>query len=165
MMKTKTLTPFLAVSGQIGETDIGSLASRGFQTIINNRPDAEGEGQPSSDELEKAARRHGMDYRHIPVVPGQLTNEKVAEFAATMEEVKGPVLAFCRTGNRSASLWALTEARNLDPELILKTASEAGYDLNGLRPRLDELAGATAPPPRQGHSGKSADVVAGPVVR
>jgi sulfide:quinone oxidoreductase len=158
MMETKTLTPFLAVSGQIGEDDIGSLASRGYHTIINNRPDEEEEGQPSSDELENAARRHGMEYRHIPVVSGQLTDEKVAAFAATLEEVRGPVLAFCRTGNRSVSLWALSEARHLDPEAILKTVSEAGYDLNGLRPRLDEVAGATAPP-RQGHRGKSADVV------
>jgi sulfide:quinone oxidoreductase len=166
MMEAKTLTPFLAVSGQTSETDIGSLAARGYQSIINNRPDAEEEGQPSSEELEKAARRHGMDYRHIPVVPGQLTNGKVAEFAAAMEEVQGPVLAFCRTGNRSVSLWALSEARHLEPEVILKTAAEAGYDLSGLRPRLDELAGATAPPPRQGQSGKSAAVdFAGPVVR
>lgn len=141
MMETKTLTPFLAVSGQINEGDIGSLSSLGYHTIINNRPDGEDEGQPSSDQLEKAVQRHGMDYRHIPITPGQLTDEKVEEFAAAMSDVKGPVLAFCRTGNRSASLWALSEARHLDPDVIVMTASRAGYDLSGLRPRLDEIAG------------------------
>lgn len=158
-MDTKTLTPFLAVSGQIDAGDIGSLASRGFHTIINNRPDGEGEGQPSSLELEVAARGHGMDYRYIPVVPGQLTDEKVAEFAAAMSEVRGPALAFCRTGNRAASLWALTEARHLDPQVILRTTADAGFDLSGLGARLDALAGAGTPPPRQGRPGKSADVV------
>lgn len=160
MMETKTLTPFLAVSGQIDKGDIGSLSSLGYHTIINNRPDGESEGQPSSGELEKAAQRHGMDYRHIPITPGQLTDDKVEEFAAAMSDVKGPVLAFCRTGNRSASLWALSEARHLDPNVILMTVSKAGYDLSGLRPRLDEIAGSgSPPPPRQGHRGQSADVV------
>jgi sulfide:quinone oxidoreductase len=159
-METKTLTPFLAVSGQIDAGDIGSLASRGFRTIINNRPDGEGNGQPSSDELEKAAGRLGMAYRHIPIVPGHLTDENVAEFAATMDEVKGPALAFCRTGNRSASLWALNEARHLDPDAILKTTAAAGYDLNGLRSRLDAIAGsATSPPSPQRGRGNTADVV------
>lgn len=141
-MDTKTLTPFLSVSGQIDEGDIGLLASRGFHTIINNRPDGEGEGQPSSAELEQAARRHGMDYRHIPIVPGQLTDDNADAFGAAMAEVRGPVLAFCRTGNRSVSLWALTEARHLDPDVILKTTAEAGYDLRGLRDRLEAIAGA-----------------------
>lgn len=141
-MEIKNLTPFLAVSGQITQGDIGTLAMRGYHTIINNRPDEEGEEQPSSDELERAARRHGLDYRHIPVVPGQLTDEKVAEFAAAMNEVKAPVLAFCRTGNRSASLWALNEAHHLDPDAILKTTQQAGYDLHGLRARLDAVAEA-----------------------
>lgn len=159
-METKTLTPFLSVSGQIDGRDIGSLASRGFHTIINNRPDGEGEGQPSSAELEQAARRHGMDYHYIPIVPGQLTDEKAAVFGAAMAEVKGPVLAFCRTGNRSASLWALSEARHLDPAVILRTTTEAGYDLHGLSDRLDAIAGAAAPtPPRQGQRGDHADVV------
>ncbi len=154
MMDAKTLTPFLAVSGQIGEGDIGSLAALGYHTIVNNRPDGEGEGQPSSDDLEKAALRHGMEYRYIPIAPGQLTDDRVAEFAATMGEVKGPVLAFCRTGNRSASLWALSEARHLDPDVILKSTADAGYDLQGLRSRLDAVAGAAIPPPlRQGHRG------------
>ena len=141
-METKTLTPSLSVSGQIEPDDIGSLASRGYRAIINNRPDGEGEGQPRSDELEQAARRHGMDYRHIPIVPGQLTDDKVAEFAAAMDEVKGPALAFCRTGNRSAAMWALAEARNRDADSILKSAEAAGYDLKGLRPRLESIRGA-----------------------
>ena len=157
-MEIKNLTPFLAVSGQIDPGEVGALASRGYHTIVNNRPDGEAEGQPSSDELEQAARRHGMDYRHIPITPGLLTEDKVAEFAAAMDEVKGPVLAFCRTGNRSASLWALSEARHLDPDVILRTTKQAGYDLHGLRSRFDAIAGATAPP-RQAQRGKSADVV------
>ena len=38
------------------------------------------------------------------------------------------------------NLWALTQAGIRDPEETLKIAAGAGYDLSGLRPRLEEKA-------------------------
>jgi sulfide:quinone oxidoreductase len=64
------------------------------------------------------------------------------------------VLAFCRTGTRSTTVWALGEAWHLDPDAILRAAASAGYDLEGLRPRLETrarigaLRAAAAAPPR-----------------
>lgn len=136
-MKIAKLTPFLSVSPQIAETDFGALAAQGFRAVINNRPDGEAEDQPASAQLAAAARRVGLAYRHVPVVSGSITDDDVAAFAQALDEVKAPVLAFCRTGTRSTMLWALAEARHLDPEAILATAAEAGYDLGALRPRLD----------------------------
>jgi sulfide:quinone oxidoreductase len=136
-MKIAKLTPFLAVSPQIAEADLGALAAQGFRAVINNRPDGEAEDQPGSAALSAAAGRVGLEYRHVPVVSGKITDDDVAAFAQALDEVKGPVLAFCRTGTRSTTLWALAEARHLDPEAILATAAEAGYDLAALRPRLD----------------------------
>jgi sulfide:quinone oxidoreductase len=148
MQQLRRLTPFLSVSPQISEADIGTLATRGYHAIINNRPDNEGEGQPASAVLAAAAARHGIDYRHIPVVSGQVTDADIAAFRQAMSELKGPVLAFCRTGTRSTTLWALTEAAHLDPAVIIGSAADAGYDLNPLRPRLEALwqAGAGAAP-------------------
>ncbi|MBL8707981.1 MAG: TIGR01244 family phosphatase [Rhodospirillaceae bacterium] len=139
MENMRRLTPFLTVSPQISEADVGTLAARGFRSIINNRPDNEGEGQPASAALEAAATRHGLAYRHIPVVSGSVTEADVAAFRAAMAELRGPAFAFCRTGTRSTTLWALTEAPRLDPAVIIGTAADAGYDLNPLRPRLDTL--------------------------
>jgi sulfide:quinone oxidoreductase len=136
-MKIAKLTPFLAVSPQIAEADLGALAAQGFRAVINNRPDREAENQPESAALAAAAARVGLDYRHVPVVSGKITDDDVAAFAQALEGVKGPVLAFCRTGTRSTTLWALAEARHLDPEVILTTAAGAGYDLAALKPRLD----------------------------
>jgi sulfide:quinone oxidoreductase len=136
-MKIAELTPFLAVSPQIAEADLGALAAQGFQAVINNRPDGEAEDQPESAALAAAAGRVGLEYRRVPVVSGKITDEDVASFAQALDEVKGPVLAFCRTGTRSTTLWALAEARHLAPEAILATAAEAGYDLAALKPRLD----------------------------
>jgi sulfide:quinone oxidoreductase len=149
-MKIAKLTPFLAVSPQIAEADLGALAAQGFRTVINNRPDSEAEDQPASATLAAAAERVGLDYRHVPAISGKITDDDVAAFAEALDQVKGPVLAFCRTGTRSTTLWALAEARHLDPAVILTTAAEAGYDLAALKPRLDvrwrtaELAGSPA---------------------
>jgi sulfide:quinone oxidoreductase len=136
-MKIAKLTPFLAVSPQIAEADFGALAAQGFRAVINNRPDGEAEDQPSSAALAAAAGRVGLEYRHVPVVSGKITDDDVAAFAQVLDEVKGPVLAFCRTGTRSTTLWALDEARHLDPGAILAAAAESGHDLAAFKPRLD----------------------------
>jgi sulfide:quinone oxidoreductase len=151
-VQIKQLTPFLHVSPQITEAELGVLAAQGFRSVINNRPDDEGEGQPASAALAAAAEGLGLAYRHIPVVSGQVTDADVTYFAEALGELQGPVLAFCRTGTRSTTLWALGEAWHLDPAVILRTAAAAGYDLEGLRPRLETrartgaLRAAAAPP-------------------
>ena len=75
----------------------------------------------------------------LSVKSGQLTDEDVEEFADLLASVEGPVLAFCRTGTRSITLWALNEAKHVSPKAILAAAQEAGYDLSGLEPRLNEV--------------------------
>jgi uncharacterized protein (TIGR01244 family) len=58
-----------------------------------------------------------------------------------LEGAGGPVFAFCRSGTRSCNLWALARARMGDaPDELIEKGAGAGYDLNGLRPLLDQLA-------------------------
>lgn len=104
-MNVAWLNTQLAVSPQIQLSDIDNLRAQGFRMIINNRPDAEAPGQPSSDALEREAIRLGLRYVYIPIIPGEITDHDVAEFARAVAEADGPVLAFCRTGNRSTQLW------------------------------------------------------------
>lgn len=104
-MDLNHLSPTFATAPQLQPSDIADLAAAGFKGIINNRPDNEGPDQPGSPELEAEAKRHGLFYRHIPVVPGQATDADARAFAAALDEADGPVVAFCRTGNRAAALW------------------------------------------------------------
>jgi uncharacterized protein (TIGR01244 family) len=104
------LSDRVAMAAQVTPGDIPCLAASGFVGIINNRPDGEAPGQPCSLELETEARRHGLAYWHVPVVPGGMTEKDVRAFAAALDEAGGPVLAFCRTGNRSAGLWKAAQA-------------------------------------------------------
>lgn len=137
-MDIKTIAPDLSVSPQIMPQDVGVAAGQGFRSIIVNRPDGEAADQPDHQQILEAARRHGLDVRYIPVIPGQLTDDDVTAFTGAMQELPAPTLAFCRTGTRSATLWALSQAGHLSTDAILKTTTAAGYDLSGLRTRLEE---------------------------
>ncbi|WP_394374659.1 TIGR01244 family sulfur transferase [Stutzerimonas frequens] len=147
MQTIKRLTPFLSVAAQLQPTDMALLAGSGFRCAINNRPDNEGEGQPSSEAIRQAAEASGLEYHHLPVISGQIGDADVAAFRALLGRIKGPALAFCRTGTRSASLWALAEAHHLDPQVLLQTARQADYDLSGLLPRLEQYWQSTADEP------------------
>ena len=136
---TKPLDEGLAVCSFVSPEDLPRLA-REFRTIINNRPDAEEPGQPTSADIEQAARRLGLEYVHIPVVPGQISDDQVAAFGKALGEKPGPVLAFCKTGTRAASLWALSRASEHGGDQVLAAAKQAGFDLQGLKPRLEATA-------------------------
>jgi sulfide:quinone oxidoreductase len=163
MARFAKLTPSYSVSAQITEADVGAAAAQGFKAIINNRPDGEAEEQPPSSDIAAAAKRHGIEYRHIPVISGKLKGADVDAMRAALDELKGPVLAFCRTGTRSTTLWALVHAPRIAPDAILATAEGAGYDLSGLREKLEDAYEGheeqpdSAKEPR--HAGASYDVV------
>lgn len=136
MADIRTLTPDLAVAPQIDLADLAAIKQAGFRTVINNRPDGESPGQPASAEVEAEAVRLGLAYRSVPVVSGAMTMDDVAAFDAALSETDAPALAFCRSGTRSATLWAFTQAGARSPDEILSIASAAGYDLSGMKPYL-----------------------------
>jgi sulfide:quinone oxidoreductase len=105
IMEFTRVSEQLATAPQVRPEDLREIAAAGFVGIINNRPDAEAPDQPTALDLEAEAKKVGLDYWHVPVVPGAMTDTEVRAFAAALEKASGPVLAFCRTGNRSAALW------------------------------------------------------------
>ncbi len=107
MTEYKQLSPNLAVRPQVKPAEIGELAAQGYKGIINARPDDEEPGQPKSAELEAEAKRHGLAYTHIPVVPGQASAEDGQRFAEALRQCDGKVVSFCRSGARAAGLWEM----------------------------------------------------------
>jgi uncharacterized protein (TIGR01244 family) len=126
------VTDDFSVAPQIGAADLEAAAKAGFRLVINNRPDQEQPGQPSSAEIAAAAAAVGLDYLYVPVRGGP-TLEQVEAVADAVAEAKGPVLAFCRSGTRSIVTWALGQARAGAPrDALISLAAEAGYDLSGV---------------------------------
>ena len=132
----KSLTPELAVSQQIAVSDAAAIAAQGFKSIICNRPDGEGADQPGFAEIAAAAAAAGVVTLHLPVASGMVTDEDAAKFGAALGELPKPVLAYCRTGTRSTTLWALSEAGRRPLTEIVSTADAAGYDLSGVAARI-----------------------------
>jgi sulfide:quinone oxidoreductase len=135
-MPIRQLTAQVSVAPQIRPEELLAIAAAGFRSVINNRPDHEADDQPTHATLAEAAARQGLAYRYIPVVPGQYDKPTVDAMAQALGEMPPPVLAFCRTGTRSTSLWALQAARHGSVDDLVRIAGEAGYDLAGLAPRL-----------------------------
>ncbi|UVW26989.1 TIGR01244 family sulfur transferase [Massilia sp. H6] len=137
-MQTKQLSPDLAVSQQLQLEDIPALARDGVLSIICNRPDEEGPDHPSFSQIEQEAARFGMTARYLPAAPDNITDAHVAEFGQLMDELPKPIVGYCRTGRRSTSMWALSRAGKQSPAELLEAASQAGYDLGALAPRLEK---------------------------
>lgn len=110
-MDIRRLDSDFSVTGQIEPEDAAAIAGQGFRSILCNRPDGEAPGQPTSREIEKAAKAAGLAFRAVPVVPGQIGEGDVDAFQAALDELPGPVLAYCRSGGRAADLWNRAEAR------------------------------------------------------
>ena len=137
---TQPLSETVFVAGQLAPEDVAELATCGVATIVNNRPDGEEADQPPGAEIEAAALAAGISYLHIPVAE-TFSAEKVAAMGEALAGAKGNVVIFCRSGTRSAYLWALARARQgADVEEMVFRAGQAGYNL---RPILPWLKGAT----------------------
>ena len=135
----KRLSNQVSVGPQLSIDDVAELGRSGIAVIINNRPDGESFDQPTAAEMAAAADQAGMTYHHIPIVSGAVTPQQVKLMAEALDEADGPAVAFCRSGNRSTMLWALTQAGRQPAEAIITAAREAGYDVSSLRPYLEGM--------------------------
>ena len=110
-MEIKTLNAGLSVSAQITASDIQAIKDAGFRTIICNRPDGEGEDQPSFNEIAQAANKLRLNSVYQPIVAGQICDADGVKFATHLATLPGPVLAYCRTGARSSMLCAIAQEK------------------------------------------------------
>ncbi|WP_019906566.1 TIGR01244 family sulfur transferase [Methylobacterium sp. 77] len=129
----------LSVSGQPDEAEIASLPASGFALLINNRPDGEEPGQPGNAAEAKAAEAAGLAYLHLPVTGPGITRDEIARFREAVDGASGPVIAHCRSGTRSITLWALSEvlAGRLGRDDLTAYGQERGFDLSGAVRWLD----------------------------
>lgn len=135
-MDLKKITEKTAVSPQITPQDMSAIKEAGFRAIICNRPDGEGVDQPSFEEIEAEAKKVGLAAAYVPVTSGMVRDEDVESFGAALKDLPRPVLAYCRTGTRSATLWSFHESKKRPMHEILAATKAAGYDMNGVARRI-----------------------------
>lgn len=142
MSDFRPLSAQFSVAPQISIEDIAEAKAQGFAMVINNRPDGEEPSAPQGDAIAHAAAAEGLAYAAIPIGHAGFSHPQIDALDTLLADATGPILAYCRSGTRSTHLWALARARaGDDVEGIVEAAAQAGYDLTGLRPMLDALAG------------------------
>ncbi|MDB5460406.1 MAG: hypothetical protein JWO72_2147 [Caulobacteraceae bacterium] len=131
MTDFRKVTDEFSVAPQIEPGDIAQAAKQGFVLVINNRPDDEQPGQPSSAQMEAEARKAGIEYAHVPV-RGMPTQDQIDQVQTLVERAPGPALAFCRSGTRSIVTWSLgqSQAGLRSPQALIQLGQDAGYDLS-----------------------------------
>jgi len=123
----------LSVAGQIELEDFATLAGLGFKAVINNRPEGEEASQPASTEEAESAANAGLTYAHIPVTGPSIREEDVRALQAVLANTDGPVLAHCRSGTRSLTLFAIGEVLDgrMKREDLPAFGAEHGIDMRG----------------------------------
>ncbi len=135
-MDIRQVTKFFSVAPQLHLEDIQEVAKLGYQSIICNRPDGEDVDQPTFKEMEAEAHKYGLDIRYMPVISGKVEDRDVEDFKNTLPALPAPVLAYCRSGTRSITLWSLMQSETRDLSEILSIAKAAGYDMAGVVRRI-----------------------------
>lgn len=132
-MKLVRISERFSVSEQINPEDVEGLARAGYVAVVNNRPDCEADCQPPASAIAAAAADAGLSSTHIPVRGPDITEETVRAFQQAVAGSSGPVLAFCRSGTRSLTLWSIGEV--LDERMaksdLIPFGAERGFDLSG----------------------------------
>ena len=137
MVRVLSLSPTFAVAGQLAAGDFAILAKNGFKAVIANRPDGEEASQLSAAESEALAAAAGLQFRFLPLrMHDVLEPEAAAATRAAMTELPAPVLAFCKSGTRSAIAWAAASVETEPVESVVAALRTADFEIPGLASEL-----------------------------
>ena len=137
-LEAKRINDQVSVSAQISPDDVAAIKAAGFVAVINNRPDGEAPDQPSGETLRQAVEAAGLAYHFIPLGREGVTPDMVEKTKSVLEGSAGPVFCYCRSGTRSTTLWALSQAGKLPADQIVSAAANAGYDMSHLAGHLGQ---------------------------
>ncbi|TAJ33043.1 MAG: TIGR01244 family phosphatase [Reyranella sp.] len=134
----------VAVTGQLTPADMKAVANAGFTAVVNNRPDGEAMfGQPKTADIKAAAEAAGLKFLDLPFSGPRAAPEQVRALADLLAEGNDRVVAYCKSGMRSALLWgaaSMANGRSLDE--VLQGARRAGQELEPVADLMTGLAQA-----------------------
>lgn len=113
-----------------------ALAEAGFSLVINNRPDMEVGLDHASSAMQAAAEAAGLSYVANPLTMETMTPDRQSLQGDSAASATGKVLAYCRSGTRSAICWTLSQAGKVPADDLLAATAAAGYDLSNLEAHL-----------------------------
>lgn len=138
-MQTRSLEQGVEITSALTLDELDQVKALGFKAVICNRVPGESDDFPDEESYRHKAEQLGLAWVHIPVKPGEYSQEDIQRFADSLAHLPRPILAFCRTGKRATHLWAYARRQSNQCELatLLAAAKEAGFDLEDHRQALE----------------------------
>ena len=99
------MTDTITIYKQIYPIQCQALATLGYCSLINIRPDGEVEAQPTSADLALAAKDANLSYVYLPFDCERLSQQTINTFAKQYHALPKPILLFCGTGGRAKLLY------------------------------------------------------------
>jgi len=139
-MDIRQITPRYFVGPQISPDQMAALKQAGITRVLCNRPDQEVPQSLGSATMKAAAEAEGLEFALQPLTHQTMTEEVIAHNQSIGAAKDGITFAYCASGTRSAIAWALGQAGLQSADEILTAVSAGGYDLENMRPFLEERA-------------------------
>ena len=98
-------TNLLTIYKQIYPNQLTKLATLGYQSVLNIRPDNEVDTQPSSALMQQAAAEAQLSYSYLPFDNERLSIVTVERFAELYHNLPKPILMYCGSGMRAKLLY------------------------------------------------------------
>ena len=95
MAEIRKLTDNVSVAPQLQPGDAAAVKEQGFRSVLCNRPDYEAGDQPTYRNVASAIDAQGIVTEFQPVSNREITDDDVDNFADHLNDLDGPVLAYC----------------------------------------------------------------------
>jgi len=128
----------ISSSGQPDEAALQVFADSGYSAVIDMRGPDEDRGMENE---QAAVEALGLDYIAFPIASGAEINFDTAnKLDALLQDIDGPVLIHCGSGNRVGAMLALRQSlKGASDDEALEHGSDAG--LTRLEPLVKERLG------------------------
>ena len=141
VLEIVNITAEFAIGPQISTEDIDTIRTAGFASILNARPDDEIGTYLLSNDAERLAGDAGLAYLHTPTEGHAIFESDIIDrFERALINLPAPIFSHCKSGTRSAMLWALVASRHRVVEIVIATLREAGQEFDFLEDELRESA-------------------------
>ena len=141
MFEITPITLEFAIGPQPIAKDFAAVRSAGYAAVLNVRPDDENGNYLVSSDARPLAENQGLTYAHSPSNNHALFETDIIDrFERALTELPKPIFAHCKSGTRTAILWALVASRHRDAEEVIADLRDAGQEIEFLEDELRESA-------------------------
>ena len=141
MFEITPITPEFAIGPQPAADDFSVIREAGYTAVLNVRPDDETGEYLVSANARLLAEDQGLTYAHSPSDNHALfETDIIDQFERTLTELPKPIFAHCKSGTRTAILWALVASRQREVKDVIADLREAGQEIEFLEDELRESA-------------------------